>query len=94
MQVAALWPLKISIVVAGSVLAGAFFSLIIALHVLLEKLNKKKRGNVMLEAFVIIYLTGLMVAVCLMLGILPGVLPLVHKARVRSLASCQKWLHP
>jgi len=48
----------------------------------------------MLEAFVIIYLTGLMVALCLMLGILPGVLPLVHKARVRSLASCQKWLRP
>jgi len=42
----------------------------------------------MLEAFVIIYLTGLMVALCLMLGILPGVLQLVHKARVRSLASC------
>jgi len=48
----------------------------------------------MLEAFVIIYLTGLMVALCLMLGILPGVLQLVHKARVRSLASCQKWLRP
>lgn len=74
-------PLKILIVVAGNVLAGAFFSLIIALHVVIE-------------AFVIIYLTGLMVALCLMLGILPGVLQLVHKARVRSLASCQKWLRP
>jgi len=40
--VAALWPLKISIVVAGSVLAGAFFSLIIALHVLIEKLIRRR----------------------------------------------------
>jgi len=41
-QVAALWPLKILIVVAGNVLAGAFFSLIIALHVVIEKLVRRR----------------------------------------------------